>query len=169
MKNQTIFYIGFILMILTSCSDNKIKIEPINSHLNERLKTGKSLSDPNYFTSGFVFQYYQISDYSNLSDEKLLDKLESFVNKKYPYQEIKKHDDFMVFFYKKKFFSDYDYDTVYESARDNEFGEIDGFDNNLVSKIYYYKYDGMDTRKIFGRVIYKKDKLVFSKEDTISF
>lgn len=154
-----------LLFVIFSCSNDKLKIEPISSQLNMELSTGKNL-DPNFFSTNSIFQYYQVSNYNNLSNNNLLIELESFVKNKYPNQEIEKHDNISILFYKKRILMNYDVNTIYESARDNEMGSIYGYENNLVSKILYCK-ENSKKEKTFIRIMYNKHNVVLSKEDII--
>lgn len=159
MKNQFITYLLSILLV--SCSQKNIHIEPVDKQLNDTLKNGR--------------QYYQISNLKNLSNQDLMNQLESFRKKNISEKKIKKfnssHLSLHLMFYEKSFFRNYN-KYVYKAAYESEFGGIDEFRKNLIVSIIYQEIDTNRTECI--QIIYDNDnreniyavKLI--KKDTIS-
>ncbi|MBL1219269.1 hypothetical protein JET18_00340 [Chryseobacterium sp. L7] len=118
-----------------------INIQPIDKEFNSQLEFG--------------IQYYTISGYSNHEPEKLALYIHSYLdqNKK----DIKNAK--MILFYEDSFFSNYK-KNMRESARDNEFGGIEGHQDNLVCKVWY---DTSGNHSEEHLVIYKDGKMILDK------
>lgn len=125
-----------LILLLISCNYKNISIEPIDKRFNDQ---------------GLQFQYYEISDYKNFSEEDLLNKLENFVKNKYP---IKKYKDkeVCVFFYKKSIFENYKDDLSEIMEKDPDFGTIGKYRGNLIAKIIYGKID--ENKKSYTCVLF---------------
>ena len=145
------------ILFFISCHNKNLSIEPIDKRFND--------------AEEWQFQYYQISNYKNLSDKDLLNKLEYFVKNKYP---LKKYADkeLHIYFYKKSIFANYKKCLDEMTVENVEFGGIDEYRGNLIAAFFYWKID--DNKKSYTGVIYDNDnpkdiyiqRLV--KEDTIS-
>ncbi len=139
---------------VVSCKNKNMEIEPIIKEFNDSAKYG--------------IQYFEISDYKNLSAEELVTKLEDFEKMINKSRKYKIYTNFQVLFYKKSLFANYK-NHIYETAEENEFGGIEGYNDNIISKIYYYKEDPKSDNYLYTRIIYNKDKIILEKKDTISF
>lgn len=137
---------------LTSCDNQKLEIKPIDKELNDKAEYG--------------IQYFEISNYNNFSNEELMNELENFEKNSNKKRDLKSYTMFQVLFYKKSIFANYE-KYVYETARDNEFGGIKGFEDNLIAKIYYYKGNLKKDKYDYKRILYNNNSIVFEKKDTI--
>lgn len=129
-----------------------MKIEAIDKELNEKAEYG--------------IQYFEISDYKDLSNDELANQLELFEKEFNRDRKIEAYDMFQVLFYKKSLFANYE-KYVYETARDNEFGGIEGFEDNLICKIYYHREHPKENKYLYARIIYNNDSIALEKKDTI--
>ena len=82
-------------------------------------------------------------------------------------RRLESYNMFQVLFYKKSILANYG-KYVYETARDNEFGGIEGFEDNLIARILYYKENPKVYIYSYTRVIYDNDSIALEKKDTIS-
>jgi hypothetical protein len=133
-------YVIFISIV--SCNNlkkNEMDIEPIDKEFNDRLKFG--------------VQYYEISNYKDYDFEELSTLIKEYLLKND--KEIKNEG--MILFYKKSIFANYS-KNMYESARDNEFGNIEGYDEYLVVKVWY---DINESNKKQYIIVYNKDSVVY--------
>ncbi|WP_035644458.1 hypothetical protein [Flavobacterium sp. ASV13] len=134
-KHITLMLIFFFI----SCNNKNLSIEPIDKKFN---------------FEGWQFQYYEISNYKNFSEEDLLNKLENFVKNKYPLQKYK-NKNLIVFFYKKSIFENYKDDLNEIMDKDPDFGTIGKYRGNLIAKINYWKID--DYKKSYTRILFDND------------
>ncbi|MDR7212197.1 hypothetical protein [Flavobacterium piscis] len=130
-----------------------MEIESIDKELNDKAEYG--------------IQYFEISNYENLSNDELINKLEDFEKNYNLNRKLEAYSMFQVLFYKKTMFANYQ-KYAYETARDNEFGGIEGFEDNLVSKIYYYREDSNKNQLRYTRILYKNDSIILEKKNMIS-
>ncbi|MDR2206129.1 MAG: hypothetical protein LBE36_08245 [Flavobacteriaceae bacterium] len=118
-----------------------INIQPIDADFNKRLEFG--------------IQYYEISNYKKYSPQELSAFIQDYVSRNE--KEIKNSQ--MLLFYKKSLIANYNR-NMRESARDNEFGGIEGYTKNLVAKVWYnYIDDKMEQHIIIynnGRITLKR-------------
>ena len=138
------------ILFFIFCNSN-LSIEPIDKRFNDE---------------GWQFQYYQISNYEDLSDKDLLNKLELFVKNEYPLKKIKDKER-MISFYKKSIFENYKEDLEDIMDVDPDFGGIGKHKGSLIAKINFWKID--DNKKSYNRILFDNDgnqKLV--RKDTIS-
>lgn len=126
-----------------------MEIESIDKELNDKAEFG--------------IQYFEISNYRNLSNDELIDQLEVFEKKYNLNRRLESYNMFQVLFYKKSIFANYG-KYVYETARDNEFGGIEGFEDNLICKIYYYKESPKENKYLYTRIIYDNDSIGLEKK-----
>jgi hypothetical protein len=138
-------------------------IESIDKEFNEQLLTGKGL-DSNLFSTKELLQYYQISNFSHLSQNDFQLKLNEFVSKNY---KLNNFSNFTILFYKKESFVNYS-DYVYEAARDNQNGSIEEYKSNLIAKIVIVKVIDDQEKVVRYTTLYDNDLVVFEKIDKIS-
>ena len=102
-KNILLLNILLIINFYSCTNNNTMIIEPIDKEFNEQLLTGKGL-DSNLFSMKELLQYYQISNFSNLTQNDFQLKLNEFVSENY---KINNFSNFTILFYKKEnsFFS----------------------------------------------------------------
>jgi hypothetical protein len=129
------------LIIYNNIKMENMTIKPIDEEFNSKLEFG--------------IQYYTISGYKKLSSEELAVEVQNFLNQNK--NDVKNAK--MILFYEDSFFNKYK-KNMRESARDNEFGGIEGHQDNLVIKVWY---DGSDTQPEEHFVIYKDGKIIFDK------
>jgi hypothetical protein len=141
-------------------------IEPIDKEFNEQLLTGKGL-DANLFNLKEVLQYYQVSNYEELSDDELELKLDAFIIETYKIKEPANYNELSILFYKKQEGINYS-KQLYESARDNQNGMLEEHKSNLVSIIRIERIKEVDDRLIRHKIFYKKDKDAIERTDTLS-
>lgn len=67
-----------------------------------------------------------------------------------------KREDLTLFFYRKKILSADYRDKIYDSAKENEFGGIIGYEKDLVAKVWFESNEESEVRKVF---IYEENKL----------
>jgi len=126
-----LFFIILITSNLYNCKmNNNMIIKPIDKELNEGFLTGKGLYSNLFNTTG-VIQYYTIKNYDTTD---FIPKIEQFIIKQYKYEDIIKTKQVIISLYKERFLG-YSRRSLYESARDNEFGGIEGFDEYFIFKI----------------------------------
>lgn len=169
MKKNILLYNFLIIFNFYSCNNNKYMIiDPIDLEFNKQLLTAKGL-DPNLFNPKEILQYYQISNYSDLSKKELELKFDEFIIQNYKFEDIRSTTDFSILFYKKKTMVNYSR-YLYEAARDNQNGSITEFKENLVAKIKLTNLKENKEKKIVRKLIcYYNDLVVINKEDTILF
>ena len=137
---KTAFFIILAGIFMSSCkNDAALIIEPISKVYNTKFLTGTGL-DRRIFSTTDVVQYYQIDNYDSLSDKILLDTISKFVNMHYPLIGTDSIKRMTIFFYRKRFFVDYN-DNLYESARDNENRTLEGYADDLIARVDCKKYD----------------------------
>lgn len=167
MKNPTFLYIFTFLAGLIGCKTNApLSIEAIDKELNEQLLTGKGLN-PSLFSTKQKFQYYQVGNFQNLKAADLLVKLDEFVAQNHILETSADLETLILFFYKKKSLGGYKSGEVYRAAEENPDGTLDGSNEDLLAKTIVTKQTGLDKR-IYERVVYDKDKVVYSQRDTVS-
>ncbi|TDQ07131.1 hypothetical protein [Pedobacter metabolipauper] len=149
-KKYRILFMVLLAINYFGCKSGNLKIEPIDSSLNERLRTGKGL-DLRLFSTKEVFQYYEISNYSQFSSVDFQLKLDDFVKQQYTIRDIAAANNFTILFYKKAFLVNYE-GHVYEAARDEENGTLSDYKDNLIALIRYTK--GNHGLLIRQRVLY---------------
>lgn len=156
------------IALLTGCygcnSASPPVIEPIDAELNSRLITGKNL-EPGLFSTTDVVQYYEI-DHANKSAKQLATYLQEFANNKYPLAGLARRNSFTVYFYQKKLFVNYD-SHLYEYARDNENGKIDGHNNDLKAMLNYYKFSARPNELVRHTSVYNKGVNQLTVIDTL--
>jgi hypothetical protein len=138
-------------------------IEPIDKEFNEQLLTGKGL-DSNLFSTKELLQYYQISNFSNLTQNDFQLKLNEFVSENY---KINNFSNFTILFYKKESFVNYS-NYVYEAARDNQNGSIEEYKSNLIAKIVIIKAKDDQEKAVRHTTLYDKDSVVLEKINKIN-
>lgn len=138
----------FALLCLAMLSCNRhsaLTIEPISKEFNERFLTGEML-DSSVFSTKDVMQYYQVSNFGDLSPKDLLAKLSGFTSSRYDLKKMDMVNQLTVLFYRKRMFVDYS-DHLYESARGNENRTLEGYSNDLMAYITYERLK-TDRRKV---------------------
>ena len=164
MKINILFLNILLIPSFYNCTNNNTMIiAPIDKEFNEQLLTGKGL-DSIFFSTKELLQYYQISNFSHLSQNDFQLKLDEFVSKNY---KINNFSDFTILFYKKESFVNYS-DYVYEAARDNQNGSIEEYKSNLVAKIVLVKQKGDQEKTDRHMTHYDRGVVVFDKIDRIS-
>ncbi|OXA94903.1 hypothetical protein [Flavobacterium hercynium] len=138
MKYHIIIYTT--LFFLISCNRNSVDVEPIDKQLNDRFERG--------------IQYYQISNFEDLSDQHLMNQLEVFREGVSLKKENEEYDRFQLFFYKKSFFTNYKKYAL-EAVEENEFGGIGEYRDNLIAQFIFSKIS--HNRYKYTRVIYNND------------
>ena len=136
--------ITFFTVIQCKTSMEKANIQSIDSEFNQR--------------SEFNFKYFEISDYSNLTDEDLTNQLKSFAD--LSQQSSTGNKEVTCFFYRKKTVGGYA-DEIRRAAEENEFGGIEGSEKDLVAKI---RYRNSGTEKLQDILIYKNNKMTKKTE-----
>ncbi|KFF08566.1 hypothetical protein [Chryseobacterium luteum] len=129
------------ILIYNNLKMKNINIKPIDKEFNSQLEFG--------------IQYYTISGYSNHTSEELALDIQNYLDQNK--NDIKNAK--MILFYEDSFFSNYK-KNMRESARDNEFGGIEGHQDNLVVKVWF---DTPGAKPEEHLVIYKDGKIVFDK------
>jgi len=127
-----------ILFISFSCSKKELLIEPIGG-------------DGIYNRKTYEYQYYTISNYKHVPKDSLLCALRDYVLT-YTNTKITDLKDFGAFFYKKSMFATYQ-NYINTSS---EMGDIDGYEDKLMSKIYYLK-EKKGGYPILNSVLYNED------------
>lgn len=142
-------------------------IEPIDIEINQRL-LNKSY-DPNYFSGKELYQYYQIADFKDLSEEKFESSIREFVKQMYDFKKLNGFSEITIHFYIKGMFNDYS-DKLYESARDNINGNIIDNQDKLISMIMYKKLSKQDDNIQWEEIYYRYDNenIVIEKTDTLT-
>ncbi|MGG5210692.1 hypothetical protein ACQWU4_17330 [Chryseobacterium sp. MIQD13] len=128
-------------IIYNNLKMKNIKIEPIDKEFNLQLEFG--------------IQYYTISGYKDYKSEDLASYIHNYLDQNK--NEVKNAK--MILFYEDSFFNNYK-KNMRESARDNEFGGIEGHQDDLVIKVWY---DTSGTKAEEHLIIYKDSKIVFDK------
>ena len=101
MKQNISFFFLLIIINFYSCNNNKdMIIDPIDFEFNKQLLTGEGL-DPNLFNTKDILQYYQVSNYNDLSKNALELKLDEFITQNYKITDVEGATDFTILFYKK--------------------------------------------------------------------
>ena len=132
---------------LVSCNNKNLNIE----------------SFENISGRGHGLEYYQISNYENLSNEELMDKIDAFI--KQEFLDKGKYN-FTAYFYEKNFFINYK-NHLNEDEIDSERGHLLNYRSKM--RAIFCCDDSDDKKiKIYTKTIYDHDKLVLEKEDTIS-
>ena len=148
------------------CSSNSNPIiEPVDAELNSRLLTGKDL-EPGLFSHTDVVQYYQIDNANGKPAKNLIAYLQQFADAKYPVAGLARRNMFTIYFYQKKLFVNYD-SHLYEYARDNENGAIDGHHDDLKAMLNYYKYPALPHKLVRHATVYKKGEPLLTVIDTL--
>ena len=140
-------------------------IDPIDFEFNKQLLTGKGL-DPNLFNTKDILQYYQVSNYNDLSKNALELKLDEFITQNYKIADVEGATDFTILFYKKKSTVNYS-EYLYEAARDNQNGGIAEYKENLIAKIRLTKSKESKEKIVRNLICYDNDLVVLDKEDAI--
>ena len=162
-KNILLLNILLIINFYSCTNNNTMIIEPIDKEFNEQLLTGKGL-DSNLFSMKELLQYYQISNFSNLTQNDFQLKLNEFVSENY---KINNFSNFTILFYKKENFVNYS-KYVYEAARDNQNGSIEEYKSNLIAKIVIIKAKDDLEKAVRHTTLYDKDSVVLEKIDKIN-
>lgn len=158
---------AFVISGLISCTNNQtMTIEPIDKELNNQLLTGERL-DPNLFSRTDLLQYYQVSNSEGLANADVLEKLKTFVDKNYNLKDFTKVSTLKILFYKKELLSDVDSRNLYESARDNETGMINGQNDNILSFIIFKQVPGSIKKLVREITLYDKDVVLLDTTDTV--
>jgi len=158
---------AFVITGLISCTNNQtMTIEPIDKELNNQLLTGERL-DPNLFSRTDLLQYYQVSNSEGLANADVLEKLKTFVDKNYNLKDFTKVSTLKILFYKKELLSDVDSRNLYESARDNETGMLNGQNDNLLSLMIFRQVPGSDKKLVRQITLYDKDVVLIDTTDTV--
>lgn len=118
-----------------------VTIKPIDREFNSQLEFG--------------IQYYTISGYRDHASEELALNIQNYLDQNK--NDIKNAK--MILFYEDSFFINYK-KNMRESARDNEFGGIEGYQDHLVVKVWF---DISGTKPEEHLVIYSDGKIVFDK------
>ena len=144
---------AFSLLTLTnSCTQqNDLVVQPISEEFNHEYLTGGL--DTNFFNTIDVTQYYQVSNYGNLTDKQILTKLDSFAIASFPPGKSPDIQELTLLFYKKKLFVDYE-DHLYESARENENRHLEGYSDELLAIITFESVKENPKKISFDRIIY---------------
>lgn len=129
------------IIIYNNTKMENISIQPVDKEFNSQLEFG--------------IQYYTISGYSDYKSEDLALYIHNYLDQN---KNIVKNAK-MILFYKDSFFANYK-KNMRESARDNEFGGIEGHQDDLVIKVWY---DIMDTQLEEHLIIFKNGKIIFEK------
>lgn len=141
---------ALVIMLYSGCDNNaELSIKPISQEYNEQFLTGKGL-DPRYFSTNDVVQYYQVSDFDNLSPSNMLTKLGAFVDVRYRASMKDSVKNLNVLFYRQKWLAGYS-KHLYESARDNETRTLEGYSDDLVAWVTYERLKGDDKKLIRTR------------------
>jgi len=141
-------------------------IEPINAELNSSLITGKDLA-PGLFSTKNIMQYYQIDNTGGKTPEQLITFLQEFANEKYPVAGLARRDMVLIYFYRKRLFVNYD-SHLYEYARDNETGAIDGHHDDLKALVAYYKHSERPNEFERHTTVYNKGEEQKTVIDTLT-
>lgn len=169
MQKTTIYICQAITLLISSysCVQQKgMVIQSISKEFNDEYLTGKGL-DTNYFSTGDVIQYYQVSNYNGLTADQILGTLHAFSIANYPPGKLVHIQQLTILFYKKKLFVDYG-DHLYESARDNDTRRLYDYGDDLLASISFEQIKD-DPRKIsLKKIIYDKGKFQKMVMDTIS-
>lgn len=166
MKQNISFFFLLIIINFYSCNNNKdIIIEAIDFEFNKQLLTGEGL-DPNLFNTKDILQYYQVSNYNDLSKNALELKLDEFITQNYKITDVEGATDFTILFYKKNSIVNYS-EYLYEAARDNQNGGIAEYKENLIAKIRLTKAKESKEKIIRKLTIYDNDLVVLDNENTI--
>ena len=161
MKQNISFFFLSIIINFYSCNNNKdMIIDPKDSEFNKQLLTGEG-SDPNLFNTKDILQYYQVSNYNDLSK-----KLNEFITQNYKIADVDGATDFTILFNKKKSMVNYS-EYLYEAARDNQNGGIAEYKENLIAKIRLTKAKESKEKIIRKLTIYDNDLVVLDNENTI--
>jgi hypothetical protein len=141
-NHYKLYHILFVITLVTvSCScNNAIHITPVSREYNERFLTLQGL-DPDYFSKKDVVQYYQVSGTNGLSPKQFIAQLHEFAQANYKFHKMDSVLTLNLLFYRKQLFTDYS-KVVYESARDNENGLLEGYSNDLLARITYQRSSG---------------------------
>ena len=158
---------AFVITGLISCTNNQtMTIEPIDKELNNQLLTGERL-DPNLFSRTDLLQYFQVSNSEGVANADVLEKLKTFVDKNYNLKDFTKVRTLKILFYKKELLSDVDSRNLYESARDNETGMINGQNDNILSFIIFRQVPGSNKKLVREITLYDKDVVLLDTTDTV--
>lgn len=129
------------IIIRNTMKMESVIIKPIDNEFNLKLEFG--------------VQYYTISGYSKRSVEELTSDVENYlISNKSSVKNAK-----MILLYEDSFFNNYK-KNLRESARDNEFGGIEGYQDNLVVKVWYDESNNQSEKHF---IIYKDGKVIFDK------
>lgn len=129
------------IIIYNNTKMENISIQPVDKEFNSQLEFG--------------IQYYTISGYSDYKSEDLALYIHNYLDQN---KNIVKNAK-MILFYKDSFFTNYK-KNMRESARNNEFGGIEGHQDDLVIKVWY---DIVDTQLEEHLIIFKDGKIIFEK------
>ena len=162
--------ITLVVLFIAGCCygcnrDQAFMIEPIDAEFNVRLRTGKGLR-PELFSTTDVLQYYQIDNCSNLRSADLKRKLNDFSDKYYKQKRLAKIQQLTILFYQKQLFTDYG-DHLYECARDNENGTLNGYADYLKARIYFIKLSTDSNKVVRHTNIYNAGNKTVSSIDTL--
>lgn len=117
------------------------QIKPLDQEFNARLEFG--------------VQYYIISGNGIDNPEKLAVFIERYLNANASMFSGAE----MILFYEHSYFNSYE-SHMYESAKDNEFGGIEGFQKSLIAKVWSIKLTAGREEHL---VIYKDGKMAYQK------
>jgi len=138
-NHYKLYHTLFVITLVTlSCScNNAIHIAPVSKEYNEQFLTLEGL-DPHYFSKKDVAQYYQVSGTKGLSPKQFIAQLHEFAQANYKFNKMDSVQTLNLLFYRKQLFTDYS-KGLYESARDNENGLLEGYSNDLLARITYQR------------------------------
>jgi hypothetical protein len=162
MKKYIIVSLFSLLVLFYSCGGNTPVITPIDTELNEQYL--KKELDPAFFSGSNILQYYEISGYKAMPPSVLQASIDSFIDSRYSYDDIRRFESVTILIYKKALFSRY---NVYEAARESENGSLYGYEDDLVARTGFEKLAGDGSRLIRFRLLYDNNKLVMNTRDTI--
>lgn len=158
-----------ILLIvgLYSCSgDVSVQIEPIDQELNERLLDGKGL-DSRLYSRKDLLQYFEVSGSSNADPKATQQKIDQFISINYNTKRVMKADQITFLFYRHSIFTNYG-NYVYETARETENGLLPGLNDNLLSRVQFFRIQGNDNYILRKRIVYNQNKMVLFREDSVA-
>ncbi|RZL20474.1 MAG: hypothetical protein EOO89_00100 [Pedobacter sp.] len=141
-----------LLTLIYSCNQqNDLVVQPISEEFNHEYLTGGL--DKNFFNTIDVTQYYQVSNYRNLTDKQILTKLDSFAMASFPPVKFPDIQELTLLFYKKKLFVDYK-DHLYESAREDENRHLEGYSDELLAIVTFERIKENPKKISFDRIVY---------------
>ncbi len=132
----------FSCVFLIQCTSTMTKptMEAIDSEFNQK--------------SEYNFQYFEISNYEKIPVDSLISDLNSYADQMI--NTSSKEEELTLFFYRKKLLGSNYKDKIYDAAKENEFGGIEGHEKDLVAKVWFTSNHESEVRKVF---IYEENEL----------